>query len=368
MKSFFRSDKRSPEDNEEKDHNLGHTNPVHHRVLCRRRSQRLAPLAAQTMKKTRDCLILAASMMASVCSANLTITYRATVLDVTDGNTITLSNMVSQSVGLDAVAAPKLDQPAGEDAKQFLAELLKGKTVEVAELTDMGQSRGAWVFIGDQCVNVLLVQHGFAWVTEPRVHSKRRHAETELEPALAEAKAKKLGIWAQETPIPPWEWRNKSEKERADNSLSAMSAGLKVGPDAVVVKKLDAAMPADEDKRAEFLWDQFANKAEEVKFSTYGTGDWEKNYSAFADTLVRKARESELQGNSLQKVLELIRASAGGMTYLPVGAYQATLNNDPIWIVVVKWENAGANAPLGHVRIFAYDQKTLRKVGFETCI
>jgi hypothetical protein len=75
-----------------------------------------------------------------------------------------------------------------------------------------------------------------------------------------------------------------------------------------------------------------------------------------------------LEADSLRKVLDLIRASAGKTAYLPVGAYQSNLNNDLIWIVVVKWENADARALLGHVRMFAYDQKTLKKVGFETCM
>ena len=177
------------------------------------------------MTEMRHLLIALLAMMATASWADVTISYRGTVVDVRDGDSIVISNKQFQGgvtlradrpIELDAVAAPALDQPGGEDAKRFLVELLKGKTVDVVELTDMGQSRGAWVFLDDQCVNVLLVQYGFAWIRKANVYSRTRGAEKRLEPALVEAKAKKLGIWAQEKPIPPWEWM----KEKNDNSAN----------------------------------------------------------------------------------------------------------------------------------------------------
>src|SRR6185369_12995913 len=51
--------------------------------------------------------------------------------------------------------------------------------------------------------------------------------------------------------------------------------------------------------------------------------------------------------------------------YLPIGAYQATLAGKPVWIVAVKWEyptTEMGTLPLGHIRAFAFDQKTLSRV------
>ena len=138
-------------------------------------------------------------------------------------------------------------------------------------------------------------------------------------------------------------------------------------PNDVVVTNLTAVMPSETNDRPQFLWEQFANKPEETRFTSYRTKDWKQNYRVFATTLIQKAKEKEMDAASLQKVLEQILSSAGKLAYLPVGAYQANLNNAPTWIVVVKWEVAGNNYRLGHVCIFAYDQKTLKQVAFKTC-
>lgn len=70
--------------------------------------------------------------------------------------------------------------------------------------------------------------------------------------------------------------------------------------------------------------------------------------------------------NALDLVL---KHSKGRIAYLPVGAYQGTLDGTLIWIVTVKWEvpSMGGDG-LGHIRMFAFDQKTMKQVGYETCM
>jgi hypothetical protein len=65
--------------------------------------------------------------------------------------------------------------------------------------------------------------------------------------------------------------------------------------------------------------------------------------------------------------------SKGKIAYLPVGAYQTTLDGRLIWIVTVKWEyptmgSSGESVGLGHIRMFAFDQKKLKRVAFCTCM
>jgi hypothetical protein len=86
--------------------------------------------------------------------------------------------------------------------------------------------------------------------------------------------------------------------------------------------------------------------------------------------LVRKADDQHLDSASLHKVLDLVlKHSKGKIAYLPVGAYQTTLDGSPVWIVTIKWEylSMEEGAELGHIRIFAFDQKTLKQVAFVTC-
>jgi hypothetical protein len=61
----------------------------------------------------------------------------------------------------------------------------------------------------------------------------------------------------------------------------------------------------------------------------------------------------------------MLENSKNKPTYLPVGAYQTTLNGDPVWIIIVKW--GSGKEGLGHIRIYVFDQKTLKQVGYVTC-
>ena len=149
-------------------------------------------------------------------------------------------------------------------------------------------------------------------------------------------------------------------------------AGAKPSSDEVIVKVLAVTMPHDTDKRERFLWDHFANKPEADKFQSYETEGWENNFAKFSESLVRKAETQKLDSASLRKSLGLVlKDSADKIAYLPVGAYQTTLDGKPVWIIVVVWEYAYSpergKFGLGHIRMFAFDQKTFQRVGYCTC-
>jgi len=143
--------------------------------------------------------------------------------------------------------------------------------------------------------------------------------------------------------------------------------------DTVAVKVLDKPLP--EGENTEYLMGVFANNPDGRKLAEYTTENWRENFWTFARALVNKARDQKLDSISLRKSLDLIlKDSDDKIAYLPVGAFQTTMNGDPVWIVTIKWEyprTAGdgkwGNSELGHVRAFAFDQKTLKQVGYMTC-
>jgi hypothetical protein len=149
--------------------------------------------------------------------------------------------------------------------------------------------------------------------------------------------------------------------------------GEKPAPDAVVVKILANPLPSEEGKKEMFLWDSFANKPDEEKFNSYTTEKWRETFEAFAAALVKKAADQKLDSTSLRKALDLVlKDSKDKIAYLPVGAYQTTLDGSLVWIVTVKWEypsmgEKGRSVGLGHIRAFVFDQKTLKQAGFVTC-
>ena len=140
-------------------------------------------------------------------------------------------------------------------------------------------------------------------------------------------------------------------------------------PDAVVVKVLDQPLPSDEGQRRQFLWDSFANKPEEKQFASYKTDNWQERFAVFGNQMMQKARSQGLDEASLQVALDrmLEHAFGAAIALLPVGAYQTTLDGVPVWIVVAKWEYPGFADKLTHVRIFAFDQKTMNLLGLATC-
>jgi hypothetical protein len=141
----------------------------------------------------------------------------------------------------------------------------------------------------------------------------------------------------------------------------------------VVVTRMDAVLPADQNQRS--LWLSANVDTEESKFSSQTTRNWKRNYEVFSKALLIKANSSGFDSASLSKILKLILADTNGkfLAYVPIAAYATELNSEPVWIVVVHWELTFGPEdlipirPLSHVRIFAFTQKDLMQVAFLTC-
>jgi hypothetical protein len=143
--------------------------------------------------------------------------------------------------------------------------------------------------------------------------------------------------------------------------------------DDLVVQLLDKPLPSKGNDRQKFLWDTFVNNPDAQGYIAYTADTWKVAFGEFATNLVSKADVQKLDSISLRKSLDLVlKDSKNKFVYLPVGAYQTTLDGNPVWIVVVKWERVSTgkksdSIPLAHIRAFVFDQMTLEKVGFMTC-
>ena len=105
-------------------------------------------------------------------------------------------------VRLAGIDTPEKRQPFGNRAKQALSSLAfqKQALVEIETKDRYGRTVGI-VFVNGQNVNTELVKQGMAWVY--RKYNKDK-ALYELE---SRAKKERLGLWLDENPVPPWEWR-----------------------------------------------------------------------------------------------------------------------------------------------------------------
>ena len=134
--------------------------------------------------------------------------FTGEVVGVADGDTITVLRENEQvKVRLAEIDAPEKAQPFGNKSKQALSALVNGKTVLVVEQGhDRYKRTIGRVYQGDVDVSAAQVKQGMAWVY--RKYSK----DVSLLPLEDEAKAQRLGLWADDEPVPPWEWR-KSKKQ-----------------------------------------------------------------------------------------------------------------------------------------------------------
>lgn len=126
------------------------------------------------------------------------------VVGVYDGDTITCldENNQQQKVRLAAIDAPESSQDFGKVSREALASLVFGRTVEV---TTEGRDRyGRWigqVSVDGVDVNRQMVATGNAW------HYTAYSSDASLAEAQQQAQAQRLGLWAQQDPTAPWDYR-----------------------------------------------------------------------------------------------------------------------------------------------------------------
>ena len=120
---------------------------------------------------------------------------------ITDGDTIVL--MDRTRVRLHGIDTPERDQPYGQQAARNLDELI-GSTVYVVEQdTDRyGRLVGTLYNSDGTNVNLEMVCNGSAWWYRRYAKNNRAMASCQRE-----AKEAGLGLWADDDPMPPWEWR-----------------------------------------------------------------------------------------------------------------------------------------------------------------
>jgi micrococcal nuclease len=129
------------------------------------------------------------------------------VVSIADGDTFTmLINITQIRVRLHGIDCPEKGQDYRNVAKDFLSELVFGKTVTVNAMSKdrYGRTIGM-VSIGGMNVNEALLKAGLAW------HYKKYDQSPEWAQYEETARGENKGIWLQPNAIPPWEWRKKKK-------------------------------------------------------------------------------------------------------------------------------------------------------------
>ena len=139
-------------------------------------------------------------------------TIEGLVVGVADGDTITVLDQQKNTykIRLQGIDAPEKKQAFGEKSKQSLHDLVHSKQVRIEydKEDKYGRIVGkVTVDDVDVCLQQLVL--GMAWhykkyQNEQSVSDRALYSDTELK-----SKSLKLGLWSDDTPMPPWEFRKK---------------------------------------------------------------------------------------------------------------------------------------------------------------
>lgn len=130
-------------------------------------------------------------------------TITGTVVAIADGDTITVLVGTEQyKIRLDAIDCPEKKQAYGQKAKEFISGLVFSKTVsvEISGMDRYGRYLGV-VTVAGVDVNRSMIRNGYAW------HYKQYSKDMELDELEALARSERLGLWKDDNPIPPWDFR-----------------------------------------------------------------------------------------------------------------------------------------------------------------
>jgi len=130
------------------------------------------------------------------------------VVDVRCGDVLKISHPEKGvlSIMLYGVNAPDEGQPHFKEAKEFLAEKVKGQVVNVQGVYTEQKTLTAIVINSRGNVNEQLLRAGYGWVYDKYCD---QDFCSDWQAYEKQARDKKLGLWQDENPIPPWEWREK---------------------------------------------------------------------------------------------------------------------------------------------------------------
>jgi len=150
------------------------------------------------------CLAIAVPALAAPAQ------FTGRVVAIADGNTIIVLTPDKRQVKirLYGIDCPESGQAFGKRAKEATSEVVLGKKVTVQPIE---QERDDWavaiVLMSDgRSLNEHLIREGMAWVYSQ--YCKLEEICAPLRSLEQAAKMSKRGLWIDEAPIPPWEWRD----------------------------------------------------------------------------------------------------------------------------------------------------------------
>ena len=128
-----------------------------------------------------------------------------------NGDTITLlADDKKYRIRFYGIDAPEAQQTDGICSRNALREKILGKevTVTVKNLDRYGRAVGK-VAIGGRDINLEMIREGHAWY-----YADYARNEYDLYHAQQRAREEKTGLWKNPDPQPPWQYRQKNNRDK----------------------------------------------------------------------------------------------------------------------------------------------------------
>ncbi len=135
-------------------------------------------------------------------------TLTAKVVGIKDGDTVVVLDSLNNQITLRLaeVDTPEKNQPFGTKAKQFTSDQIYLKTIKyvVTDTDRYGRSITMIYYDEDnKYLSAEIIKAGMGW------HYKRYSTSKELALLEDNAKKNKIGLWIDNNPIAPWDFRKK---------------------------------------------------------------------------------------------------------------------------------------------------------------
>lgn len=134
------------------------------------------------------------------------------VVGITDGDTISIldSTDTQHKVRLAGIDAPEKSQAFGQASKKALSDCAFGKmaVIEGDKMDRYKRLVGKVMVNGYDC-NLSQVKHGMAWHYKQYQREQSPDDRLTYSEAEEQARNKKVGLWAEDNPMPPWDFRHR---------------------------------------------------------------------------------------------------------------------------------------------------------------
>ncbi len=182
------------------------------------RSRRKIHRVTKTFRQERNDQSSCAPKIQNQASERKTHEFiKARVRQVIDGDTAIVTIGRSEIVvRLDSIDCPEDGQYWGDIAKYGLIKIVGGQNVRLEEHGEDNYGRTlATMYVWSEeknewlNVNERMVTLGHAWVMRRFYDHLTEDRKERLNRLERWAKSKKVGLWHQNEPTPPWKWRNR---------------------------------------------------------------------------------------------------------------------------------------------------------------